>query len=165
MRRRRRSAAPTATAATRRRVRDEAMTRDSSGFAGVKARAHVAPTLPIWKTSANPERPGVATLQESRAFIRFVNPGDLRVVDQTCVPCHTRQVNATRRGMMAHGAMLWGAALYNNGSVPFKDPRFGEFYTQRRRAGNGDRGSCRRPSVNRIGSASCRCSSRCSAGR
>ena len=31
---------------------------------------------------------------------------------------------------MAHGAMLWGAALYNNGSVPFKDPRFGEFYTR-----------------------------------
>src|SRR4051812_31206504 len=35
-------------------MRDEAMARDSSGFAGVKARAHVAPTLPIWKTSANP---------------------------------------------------------------------------------------------------------------
>src|SRR3954452_7115749 len=38
-------------------MRDEAMARDSDGFAGVKARAHVAPTLDIWKTSANPERP------------------------------------------------------------------------------------------------------------
>ena len=29
---------------------------------------------------------------------------------------------------MAHGAMLWGAALYNNGSFPLKIPQFGEFY-------------------------------------
>ena len=33
-----------------------------------------------------------------------------------------------RKSMMAHGAMLWGAALYNNGVVPFKNPRFGEAY-------------------------------------
>ena len=31
--------------------------------------------------------------------------------------------------MMTHGAMLWGAALYNNGSVPFKRARFGESYS------------------------------------
>src|SRR5262245_3057546 len=31
--------------------------------------------------------------------------------------------------MMSHGAMLWGAALYNNGSFPIKDPRFGESYS------------------------------------
>ena len=30
---------------------------------------------------------------------------------------------------MTHGAMLWGAALYNNGSVPFKRARFGESYS------------------------------------
>lgn len=30
--------------------------------------------------------------------------------------------------MMRHGAMLWGAALYNNGSFPFKNYQFGEFY-------------------------------------
>jgi hypothetical protein len=31
--------------------------------------------------------------------------------------------------MMATGAMLWGAALYNNGSMPFKNYRFGESYS------------------------------------
>jgi hypothetical protein len=32
--------------------------------------------------------------------------------------------------MMAHGAVLWGAALYNNGSFPLKDARFGESYNE-----------------------------------
>ena len=31
---------------------------------------------------------------------------------------------------MTHGAMLWGAALYNNGAYPFKNDQFGEFYTR-----------------------------------
>jgi hypothetical protein len=31
--------------------------------------------------------------------------------------------------MMTHGGMLWGAALYNNGSFPLKDTHFGESYT------------------------------------
>ena len=30
--------------------------------------------------------------------------------------------------MMTHGAMLWGAALYNNGAYPLKNPHFGEAY-------------------------------------
>jgi hypothetical protein len=30
--------------------------------------------------------------------------------------------------MMTHGAMLWGAALYNNGAIPLKNPFFGESY-------------------------------------
>ena len=30
--------------------------------------------------------------------------------------------------MMTHGAMLWSAALYNNGGYPLKNPRFGESY-------------------------------------
>ena len=32
----------------------------------------------IWKTSANPERAYTALLDEDLAFVRFVNPGDLR---------------------------------------------------------------------------------------
>ena len=31
--------------------------------------------------------------------------------------------------MMTHGGMLWGAALYNNGSFPLKNTRFGESYS------------------------------------
>ena len=30
---------------------------------------------------------------------------------------------------MTHGSMLWGAALYNNGSFPLKQARFGESYS------------------------------------
>ena len=31
--------------------------------------------------------------------------------------------------MMTHGCMLWGAALYNNGAVAYKQPRYGESYS------------------------------------
>ncbi len=102
----------------------------SGPFDETKRRAHVQPRLDIWKTSANPVRAGVRTLEETPEFIRFVNPGDLRVAAEACGPCHAEQTRAVRTSMMAHGAMLWGAALYNNGSVPFKTYRFGEFYTR-----------------------------------
>jgi hypothetical protein len=102
----------------------------SGPFNDAKKKAHVQPKLDIWKTSANPERSAAAVLQESIDFIRFVNPGDLRVVDQTCAPCHLEEVTRVRTSMMTHGAMLWGAALYNNGAFPLKTYQFGEFYTR-----------------------------------
>jgi hypothetical protein len=75
------------------------------------------------------DEPGVAGwVRHSKEFVRFVNPGDLRVVDETCGRCHPAESYATRKSMMAHGAMLWGAALYNNGSYPLKRPHFGEAY-------------------------------------
>ena len=49
------------------------------------AAAHPKPKLPaLWKTSANPVRPAAAWLQEDKDYIRFVNPGDLRVAPETC---------------------------------------------------------------------------------
>ena len=104
--------------------------RNSRAFSDTKKQAHVPPKLDIWKTSANPVRSAAAVLQESLDFVRFVNPGDLRVVDQTCAPCHLQEVTAVRSSMMTHGAMLWGAALYNNGAFPVKTYQFGEFYTR-----------------------------------
>jgi hypothetical protein len=93
------------------------------------ARAHVQPRRrDIWTSSANPERAGVASLSESEEFIRFVNPGDLRVAEKTCGRCHNAETAFVRKSMMTHGGMLWAAALYNNGSYPFKNPQFGEFY-------------------------------------
>ena len=80
------------------------------------------------QTSANPERAYTDWLRESQEYIQFINPGDLRVVDRTCGACHAAEVMNVRTSMMTHGAMLWGAALYNNGSVPFKTPRYGESY-------------------------------------
>ena len=91
--------------------------------------AHVAPRNPVfWESSANPNDSSVLLNHESREFIKFVNPGDLRVAEETCGPCHGEIVNNVSHSMMRHGAMLWGAALYNNGAYPAKNYRFGQAY-------------------------------------
>lgn len=95
-----------------------------------KAQAHVHPRFrDAWPSSANPVRSYTLLNHESPEFIRFVNPGDLRVAEFTCGPCHQKEVLQVRKSMMTHGCMLWGAALYNNGAVPFKQPRYGESYS------------------------------------
>jgi hypothetical protein len=97
--------------------------------ATTKELGHPQPRLKnVWKSAANPERLYTEWLRESQDYIQFINPGDLRVVDRTCARCHAAEVMNVRTSMMTHGAMLWGAALYNNGAVPFKNPRFGESY-------------------------------------
>ena len=104
----------------------------------VKDDAHVRPKFPNeWKragryTGANPERTSTLLARESWEFVRFVNPGDLRVAAATCGGggCHAVESRNVARSMMTHGAMLWGAALYNNGSLPVKDARFGESYSE-----------------------------------
>ncbi|HKM90064.1 MAG TPA: multiheme c-type cytochrome [Candidatus Acidoferrales bacterium] len=70
-------------------------------------------------------------LRESPEYVKFVNPGDLRVAEQTCgqVGCHASEVRAVSTSMMTHVGFLWGAALYNNGAFPLKDAHFGESYT------------------------------------
>ena len=116
----------------------DASVRISSGIApksreyeAATKKAHVASRFAEdARTSANPVRAYTKWLREDLAYIRFVNPGDLRVVDMTCGTsgCHAPIVRKVRSSMMTHGAMLWGAALYNNGAIPNKDPRFGESY-------------------------------------
>lgn len=98
--------------------------------------AHVQPRFPAaWGckngdcSSRNPERSNTLLAKESREFVRFVNPGDFRVVAQSCGECHSDENRNSSRSMMAHGAMLWGAALYNNGGFPIKDAQFGESYS------------------------------------
>ena len=84
------------------------------------------------QTSANPVRSYANWLKEDPDYIKFINPGDLRVAEETCgrSGCHQSEVYRTRTSMMSHGAMLWGAALYNNGSYPIKNPHFGESYSR-----------------------------------
>ena len=95
-----------------------------------KEGAHVAPLLPnAWPTSGNPVRSYALLNHESPEFVRFVNPGDLRIAHISCGSCHEKEVLAVRKSMMTHGCMLWGAALYNNGSIPNKISRFGESYS------------------------------------
>ncbi len=94
--------------------------------------AHVWPRLPdSWPSSANPVRSYTLLNHENPEFIRFVNPGDLRVAHISCgtVGCHPREVLEVKKSMMTHGCMLWGAALYNNGATPKKRPHFGESYS------------------------------------
>ncbi len=94
-----------------------------------QTQAHVAPRNPVfWESSANPNDSSVLLNHESPEFIQFVNPGDLRVADKTCGLCHGQIVNEVGHSMMRHGAMLWGAALYNNGAYPAKNYRFGQAY-------------------------------------
>src|SRR4051812_48106870 len=59
-------------------------------FQKLKREAHgVAPSLPrLWKSSANPEIAGPASLRENQDYVRFVNPGDLRAARVACYACH-----------------------------------------------------------------------------
>jgi hypothetical protein len=106
--------------------------QNSEVYAKMKAKAHPQPRDPIFaRGSANAQRAYTAWLRESYDYVRFANPGDLRVAPQTCgtAGCHAPEVRNVRTSMMTHGGMLWGAALYNNGSFPLKNARFGESYS------------------------------------
>ena len=86
--------------------------------------SHVRPVYPeMWSTSANPVRSYALLNHESPEFVRFVNPGDLRVAHIACGQCHANEVLQLRKSMMTHGCMLWSAALYNNGGTPEKAAR------------------------------------------
>src|ERR1051325_4057921 len=111
---------------------------DPQAIEKIKNEAHVRARFPNeWRrngkaTGANPERANILLERESWEYVRFINPSDLRVASQTCAGsgCHDLESKNVPRSMMAHGAMLWGAALYNNGAFPLKDTRFGESYNE-----------------------------------
>src|SRR5437763_2376263 len=94
-----------------------------------KEQAHILPkNIEFWKASAKPPNSNAWLNHESPEFIRFLNPGDLRVAQQSCGLCHGEIIRNVDHSMMNHGAMLWGAALYNNGAYPEKNYRFGQAY-------------------------------------
>jgi hypothetical protein len=102
---------------------------DSAEYQAAKKKAHPQPRVPdLWQSAANPQRAYTEWLRESQEYIQFVNPGDLRVVDRTCGSCHAAEVRNVRTSMMTTGALLWQAALYNNGGTPYKNARYGESY-------------------------------------
>ncbi|HEY2461833.1 MAG TPA: hypothetical protein VGI16_13565 [Candidatus Acidoferrum sp.] len=107
------------------------LSANSPEYRASKEKAHVQPRDPIFKNRSNlPERTYTKWLAESYDYVKFVNPGDLRVAPQTCgaAGCHANETRAVSTSMMTHSGMLWGAALYNNGSSPHKNTRFGESY-------------------------------------
>jgi hypothetical protein len=100
--------------------------------ATTKELAHIHPMFAAaWTTAGNPVRSYALLNHESPEFIRFVNPGDLRIAHLSCgtAGCHAKEVADNKTSMMTHGCMLWGAALYNNGAVPNKRSRYGESYS------------------------------------
>ena len=103
---------------------------NSQQYQQTRRRAHPEARILRANESANPVRVYTGWLREDWNYVRFVNPGDLRVAEKTCgvSGCHAVEVRKVQTSMMTHGAMLWGAALYNNGAFPLKDPHFGESY-------------------------------------
>ena len=102
-----------------------------NGATRVKEEAHVKPRHPeIWTSSANPQRSYTALLQESAEFVKFINPGDLRVAQETCGGCHQKQVNAVPRSTMTTSAVFWAAASYANGLLSRKQGLLGESYNR-----------------------------------
>src|SRR5207247_500921 len=96
-----------------------------------KLRAHVLSRFPdVWASSANPVRSYTVLNHECPDFVRFVNPGDLRIAHISCgtAGCHPKEVQTNRKQIMATGCMLWGAAAYNNGTLPVKRSLLGEAY-------------------------------------
>src|SRR6202158_699878 len=115
---------------------------DSVEYQQVKTKAHPHPRSKVARSKfeqgdavenpRNRQRLYTKWLQESAEYVRFVNPGDLRLAPETCGSggCHATEVRAVSTSMMTHGGVLWAAALYNNGAFPVKDMRFGESYAK-----------------------------------
>jgi hypothetical protein len=106
---------------------------NSAEYNVVKEKAHIQPRDASFRVrSALPERTYTKWLMESYEYVKFRNPGDLRVAPETCgaAGCHAKEVRAVSTSMMTHTGLLWGAALYNNGGYPEKNARFGESYNR-----------------------------------
>ncbi len=102
-----------------------------SAVATTKKEAHVQPRFPAkWKSSANPVRSYTLLNKEFPEFIKFVNPGDLRVADEACGQCHASDVLNVKKSMMTTSTLLWGGAAYQNGIISTKHYIFGESYSR-----------------------------------
>jgi hypothetical protein len=104
---------------------------NSPDYLAAKQKAHIQPRDPIFRNrGATPQDVFAKWLKESAEYVKFVNPGDLRVAAETCGTsgCHANETRTVSTNMMTHTGLLWGAALYNNGAIPSKNTRFGENY-------------------------------------
>ncbi len=93
--------------------------------------AHVQPRHPeTWTGSANPEVSFARLNDEDPEFIRFMNPGDLRISSETCGSCHDDVNRNVGRSIMCTGSHFFGVAPYANGILPNKKSLFGESYSR-----------------------------------
>jgi len=108
------------------------------GDAGAKTKeaAHPSPRHPeAWArngspSAANPERSYALLNDEDPAWVRFVNPGDLRVANEACGGCHGDVVLNVSKSLMTTSAHFWGTAAYCNGALPLKRSLLGESYSK-----------------------------------
>ncbi len=82
-----------------------------------------------WPSSANPRATFSKLNKEKLDWIRFVNPGDLRVADAACGACHDDDVLNVHKSIMTTGAHFMAVAPYANGIVSNKNALFGESYS------------------------------------
>ena len=95
----------------------------------LKHQAHVHPSHPEnWKTNGDQQISYAALVNENLDFVRFINPADLRAARVACASCHAQYAHDVPRSLMTHGAMLWEAALYNNGAIDRKGALYGDVY-------------------------------------
>jgi hypothetical protein len=103
---------------------------EDAAFVAAMGEAHVLPRNErLWRSAANPEGSFAHLNREHAAFVRFINPGDLRIAREACGACHLAIIESQERSLMSTSAMLWGGAAYNNGILPFKRYLLGEAYT------------------------------------
>src|SRR5690348_9423368 len=108
-------------------------TPNSVEYARAKEKAHVQPRNSIFKSrSALPEETYAKWLSESYEYVKFRNPGDLRVAPDTCgaAGCHSKEVRASSTSTMKRTGRFRGAARYINDGYPAKDTHFGESYNR-----------------------------------
>lgn len=115
---------------------------ESQSYLDAKRAAHIQPRYPkAWsdeqgrRSAANPVRSYTLLNRELPEFVRFVNPGDLRVAQLSCGGCHQEAVNAVSKSPMTTSSIFWAAAAYANGILPSKSALFGETYTRDGSAG------------------------------
>jgi hypothetical protein len=107
--------------------------KDSPEYRRTLDAAHVQPRHPdVWNypSSAKPARTYALLNQESPEFIRFMNPSDYRIAEESCGACHHDTIEAAKRSVMSTAAPFWAMASYNNGILPFKHAILGEAYTR-----------------------------------
>jgi hypothetical protein len=69
----------------------------------------------------------VPPIDEDLDYQRFVNPSNLRSLDQTCGFCHLWEALEIRESMMATAAGHYAGGLYQNNVVDTKTPIYGTF--------------------------------------
>ncbi|MHC4428403.1 MAG: hypothetical protein ACYS0D_07340, partial [Planctomycetota bacterium] len=69
----------------------------------------------------------VPPLDQDLEYQQFVNPSNLRVIEQTCGLCHYYKAREIQKSLMATAAGHYAGGLYQNAVVDTKTPIYGTF--------------------------------------